>query len=131
MMETRQISGAMHQAFIERVQNAKKNQDRIPPVRACTEYVETNVLNRIRVKDIADEIGYTENYISSVFKAEMGMSLLEYVNRRKIEMAKQIMDNNTIPIAEISDRLAFSNPGYFSAMFKKVTGMTPSEYQKK
>lgn len=130
-METRQIGGAMHRAFIDRVQNAKKNQDHVPLVRVCTEYVETNVLNRIRVKDIADEIGYTENYISSVFKAEMGMSLLEYVNSRKIAMAKQIMDNNTIPISELSDRLAFSNPSYFSAVFKKVTGMTPSEYQKK
>ena len=66
-------ASGIHRAGTER----KKNQDRIPPVRACTEYVETNVLNRIRVKDIADEIGYTENYISSVFKAEMGMSLLE------------------------------------------------------
>lgn len=121
----------MHQAFIERVQKAKGNEERSPLVRACTEYVETHILTRIRVREIADAIGYTENYISSVFKAEMGITLPEYVNRRKIELAKRVLSNNTLSIAEISDRFAFSNPSYFSAVFKKVTGQTPAEYQGK
>ncbi len=129
--ETRQIGYVMHQDYIERVQRAKKNQDQSMLVRACTEYVETHILERIRVKDIAGEIGYTENYISSSFKMEMGVSLLEYINRRKIEMAMRILDSTVISIAELSDRLAFANPSYFSAVFKKVTGKTPVEYLRK
>jgi len=126
--EVQQIGGDMHKAFIERVQIAKANQNRSPLVRACVEYVATNILERIRVKDIADEVGYTENYISRTFKAEMGCSLFEYINRQKIETAKAILRDNTIPIAELSDRLSFSNPSYFISVFKKVTGQTPGEY---
>ncbi len=129
--ETRQIGFVMHQDYVERVQRARSHQNRAPLVRACTEYVETHILDKIRVKDIAAEIGYTENYISSAFKAEMGESLLEYVNRRKIEMAMKIMNGMVISIAELSDRLAFANPSYFSAVFKKITGKTPAEYQRK
>ncbi len=129
--ETRQIGYVMHQDYVERVQRTRSHQDRSLLVRACTEYVETHILEKIRVKDIAGETGYTENYISSSFKAEMGESLLEYVNRRKIEMAMKILDSMVISIAELSDRLAFANPSYFSAVFKKITGKTPAEYQRK
>ncbi len=126
--EVMQLGSAMHRAFIDRVQLARANQDRSPLVRACVDYVEMHILERIRVKDIAEEAGYTENYISRSFKAEMGCSLFEYINRQKIETAKAILRDNAIPIAELSDRLSFSNPSYFSAVFKKVTGQTPGEY---
>ena len=125
-----QIGAVMHRAFIDRVRIAKANQERSPLVRACVDYVETHIFERIRVKDIADEAGYTENYISRCFKAEMGLSLFEYINQQKIETAKAILKDNTISIAELSDRLSFSNPSYFSAVFKKVTGLTPVEYQR-
>lgn len=129
--EVQYIGGTMHRTYIERVQKARANQNRSPLVKACAEYVETHILERIRVKEIADEIGYTENYISRVFKKEMGVSLFEYINRRKIEAAKMILDNSNISIAELSDRLSFANPSYFSAVFKKMTGQTPVEYQEK
>ena len=128
--EVQQIGAAMHRAFIDRVRIAKAHQDRSPLVRACVDYVETHIFERIRVKDIADEAGYTENYISRSFKAEMGVSLFEYINQQKIETAKAILKDNTVSIAELSDRLSFSNPSYFSAVFKKVTGLTPVEYQR-
>lgn len=129
--EVQQIGAAMHRAFIDRVRIAKANQDRSPLVRACVDYVETHIFKRIRVSDIAAEAGYTDNYISRSFKAEMGMSLFEYINQQKIEVAKTILKDNTISIAELSDRLSFSNPSYFSAVFKKITGLTPVEYQRK
>ncbi len=123
-----ELGARMHRAFIERVQLAKANEKRSPLVRSCVSYVQTHILERIRVRDIAAEAGYTENYISRTFKAEMGYSLFDYINRQKIETAKTILRDTTISIAELSDRLSFSNPSYFIAVFKKVTGMTPGEY---
>ena len=81
------------------------------------------------MKDIAAAIGYTENYISRCFKKEAGMSVLEYINRRKVEIAEEILRHAKTPVGEISDQLSFSSPSYFTAVFRKYTGKTPLEYQ--
>ncbi|WP_165218865.1 helix-turn-helix domain-containing protein [Schaalia sp. ZJ1691] len=129
--EVRQIGGAMHRAFIDRVRLAKANQGYSPLVRMCVDYVETHIFERIRIRDLVQEVGYAENYISRRFKAEMGQSLVEYINQQKVEVAKSMLKGSMVSVVELSERLSFSNPSYFSAVFKKHTGLTPLEYRKK
>ncbi len=119
----------MYRMYIQRVQKAKENSGYSPLIRACSEYVETHIFERIRLADMAGSIGYTESYISRQYKKETGESLFDYINRRKVELAKRLLKESPISVSELSDRLAFASPSYFSSLFRKFEGMSPVEYQ--
>lgn len=121
----------MYNAFLERVQKAKAADKYSPLVRSCMEYVETHITEKIRMEDISREIGYTVNYISAIFKKETGVSISDFINQRKIEMAKMLLQHSSLSMAELSERLSFATPSYFSAVFRKYTGVSPVEYLSK
>ncbi len=129
--EARSLSLEMHRVFVQRVRKVRAEQGEALLVRACKEYVETHIFEHITVKEIQAEIGYTENYISRKFKSETGESLFGYINGRKMEMAKTILRTEKVSVADISDRLGYSSPSYFSSVFRKITGQSPVEYQEK
>ncbi len=119
----------MYRMYIQRVQKAKESSGYSPLIRACSEYVETHIFEKIRLADMAASAGYTESYISRKFKKETGESLFDYINRRKVELAKRLLRESPISVSSLSDRLAFASPSYFSSVFRKYTGMCPVEYQ--
>lgn len=123
------IGAEMHQTYIQRVRRAKANSDRSPLVRACMGYVDTHILDKISLNAMAREVGYNEHYISRKFKSETGESLFDYINQQKVQLSKVFLKDEILSIAEISDRLSFSSPSYFSSVFKKQTGISPAEYQ--
>lgn len=86
---------------------------------------------QIVLQDIADTFAVSSNYLSQTFKKHMGIGLIEYSNRQKIEEAKRLLQESTLKLYEISDMLGFNNSFYFSRVFKKVTGMTPKDYRNK
>lgn len=129
--EAHNIGVEMHSAYIQRVQAAKANQGQSHLVRSCAEYVATHILEKITLPEISQEIGYTAHHISRKFKSETGESLSDYINRQKIQTAQVLLRDKKLPVADISDRLAFSTPSYFSSVFKKQVGITPIEFQKK
>lgn len=120
----------MYRTYIQRVQKSQNNRQYSPLVRACAEYVETHVFERIQLKDIASSVGYTKHYISHKYKEETGNNLFDFINETKIEYAKELLQTSTISISELSDRLGFASPSYFSSIFKKFAGMSPIDYQK-
>ena len=69
------------------------------------------------------------NYLAARFKEETGQSVKDYITEQKIEAARLLLRNSTLDISEISERLNFTNPSYFSAIFKKRMGHTPTEYR--
>lgn len=127
--EVKNIGGEMQKTYVQRVQKAKASSNFSTLVRTCMEYVDTHIFEKISLNVMAEEVSYNEQYISRKFKGETGQSLFDYINQQKIQMAKFILTDKKLSIAEISHRLAFSSPSYFSSVFKKQTGMSPAEYQ--
>lgn len=129
--QVRNIGEEMLTTYVQRVQRVKANSNLSLLVRACMEYVDTHICEKIVLKDLAQEIGYNEYYISRTFKSDTGENLNDYINKRKISLAKTLLKNPGLTVAEIAEKLAFSSPSYFSTIFKKQTGITPVEYQTK
>lgn len=127
--EVKNIGAEMQKTYVQRVQKAKAHSNLSPLVRACVEYVDTHIFEKISLNAMAQEVGYNEHYISRKFKEETGQSLFDYINQQKIQMAKLILTDKKLSIADISYRLAFSSPSYFSSVFRKQVGMSPAEYQ--
>ena len=90
--------------------------------------IEGAVYTHLSVTDICEKLSYSKAYLSKIFKAYCGYSMSEYLVLLKIEKAKQLIREKQLNFTQISDRLAFSNPLYFSRVFKRVTGMSPREY---
>ncbi|MGN0814815.1 MAG: AraC family transcriptional regulator [Candidatus Coproplasma sp.] len=91
-------------------------------------YIHSNMNTKITVKEVAKKMKMNENYLTQLFKNEMGVNFTDYVNKTKIAFAKQLMGTTDKTISEISEYLAFSSPSHFSNVFKKVTGTTPKQY---
>lgn len=81
------------------------------------------------IKDAAAACHMSESYFSHVFKRETGLSFVEYVNRFKVERAKELLARHDIRISEVSVRIGIENPNYFSVLFRKITGRTPQEFR--
>ena len=115
-------------AVVQRVQKCRQG-GRSALSAACAEYVTTHIMEKIRLDDMAQALGYSGYYLSKKFKAENGIALKDYINREKVEYAKRRLRSPKASVTDISERLAFSSPSYFGLIFQTLTGMTPSEYQ--
>ena len=98
-------------------------------VNAAKKYVQKNYKEKLTLAMISSDIGISQGYLSSVFKKTTGSNLNDYVNYVKIEKAKDLLGMHEYMMYEISDMLGFENPYYFSKVFKRITGMTPSDYE--
>lgn len=122
-------TGEMLEAFMRRICQCKVNSRYSPAVSTCMDYIETHISEKISLEAMARELGYSSYYLSSKFQKEVGESLNHFISRQKVEQAKQLLANHNISAADVSERLAFSSPSYFTAIFRKYTGVTPSAWQ--
>ena len=93
-------------------------------------FLESNVSRRLSSGEISDHICMNYNYISGVFREKTGMSIMEYHAKIRINEAARLLRNSNMNVSEVSSRLGFEDPLYFSRVFKKVTGYSPSDYIK-
>ena len=93
-------------------------------------YIEENLDKKLCLNDIAVSVHMNKSYISRMFKEKMGENLFDYINKRKIEKAKILIKNNVLRMYEIALSVGMEDTAYFSRVFKKYEGISPSEYQK-
>lgn len=91
------------------------------------QYIRSNMDVDIRRTDIAKLVHLNPNYVSRLFKNEMGMSLKEYIMSEKMKLAKELVRNTTLPISVITMKVGYSNFSYFAQVYKKVNGLSPVE----
>ena len=94
-------------------------------------FVEENLENRISREMIAEQLYFSTDYISRIFKKETGQSLSEYIMLRKIERARELVAEGKDNIGDIAVKLGYNNFSYFSEIFRRVTGYLPSDYRKR
>lgn len=98
-------------------------------VHEVKKYICSKSESRVRVGDICRKFGYSKSYLSKVFHQMSGKTLAGYTAQVKIDRAKQLIREGNLNFTEISALLAFDNPQYFSRVFKRCTGMSPTEFK--
>lgn len=83
----------------------------------------------ITISAIAQNLGISEGHLSHTFKKETDYTLLNYLTRFRIQKAMELLRDCRVKIYEVAERVGYRDITHFSATFKKVTGMSPSEYQ--
>lgn len=114
--------------ILQRVKMCKQRQHYSATVSGCMDYIETHLFEKINLEQMAKQLGYASYYLSKRFKQETGKTVNDYIKEEKIERAKLLFTRGDITVNEMSERLAFSSPSYFCAVFKEHTGMLPSEF---
>ncbi|SFB89923.1 helix-turn-helix transcriptional regulator [Ruminococcus albus] len=102
-----------------------------PLVREIVMWVRRNCHRRLTVADIAERFHYSPDYISALFRREMGDSLSAFLNNCRMELAKDLLSEGTVSIKEVAYSCGFSDEKYFTRVFRKTMGMTPTEYRSK
>jgi two-component system, response regulator YesN len=92
-------------------------------------FVNTNLAHELNVTEAARMAHMSESYFSHLFKNEMGIGFVNYVNRVRIEKAREMLVRTDLKIDEIALRVGIGNPNYFSILFKKSTGISPKEFR--
>lgn len=93
------------------------------------EFIEKNFNKDITLEETAHYVGVSSYYFSKIFKSLVGKNYMDYVTDLRIEKAKDMMENTSESIKEICYEVGYNDPNYFSRVFKKVEGVTPSEYK--
>lgn len=93
-------------------------------------YISQHITENISREALAAFVGFTPDYLSSYFKKETGSTLNQYIHNEKIQFAKRMLLQTDLPVSVIAQNLGFETSSYFTALFKKTTGMTPREYRK-
>lgn len=94
------------------------------------ELVNERVHDTVTVSEICRAVGYSKSYICRLFREQTGDTISSYAVKIKIEQAKEMIRAGNLNFTQISDTLAFDNPQYFTRVFKRITGITPTEFKR-
>ena len=83
----------------------------------------------LSIGELCARLGYSKSYLCRLFREQTGDTIAATATRERIAAARRLIREGTMNFSEISDRLGFDNPQYFSRVFRRVTGMTPSEFR--
>ena len=95
------------------------------------EYMEENYMYRLTLSSISANVNLSSSYLCRIFKSEVGTSITNYLNNLRIRKAATLIKENTMSMKEISSMVGIDDQLYFSRLFKKCMGISPSEYGKK
>ncbi len=128
-IDLRNINDAIFADYITRVHDAKKNNNISTPIRTCIDYINLHVQDKINIKDLSKISGYSDYYLSHKFKEEIGISINQYIQNQKLETAKMLLATEHTSVTQVAEALNFCSQSYFSTLFQKKYGMSPSKYQ--
>lgn len=92
-------------------------------------YIHEHYREKLTLSDIAEYLKISSGYLSTSFSSCTNRTVSDYIAEVKIEHAKELIDSGQYLIYEIANQLGFENAYYFSKVFKKVTGISPKNYE--
>lgn len=101
----------------------------IDVVEQAIHYMRENIENSISIKEVLHYVGYSQSHFSTLFKNRTGMSPLSYINHLKVEHACYLLKTTDLKVNQICYKVGIEDPLYFSRLFSKVMGMSPTKYK--
>lgn len=108
----------------------KKNKEYSLHVQEALQLINRNIYNEITVAEICSILYLDPSYLSTLFKKEVGISMKDYIQKKRIEEAKLLLKHTDTSISEISEMLNFYSVGYFTKVFKKYTHESPKTFKR-
>jgi YesN/AraC family two-component response regulator len=92
-------------------------------------YIRDHMVDSFTVPDIAKELNFNPQYLMRAFKNKTGLSIVDYITQARMETGKHILKDTKIPIKDVAFMVGYSDYAYFTRVFKKECGVSPTEYR--
>ncbi|MGO4696039.1 response regulator [Paenibacillus sp. 2TAB26] len=116
-------------AKIERKRQSDSQESDPSLILAAKQFIDENYMYELNLTMIAEKYNYNSSYFSEMFKAKVGKTFIHYLNEVRIAEAVRMLKTTTLNLWDIAELTGFSNASYFSSKFKRMYGMTPSDYR--
>lgn len=128
--DTQKLMRTIFKGYCKLVKNHNtKNYSKI--VQNAILYIESNLDSDLGLSQLAKLNNVNSSYLSTLFKGETGMTITEFITRKRVDLAKHLLENQNIQIQSVAQKCGIFDLQYFSKVFKKHTGMTPRQFREK
>lgn len=129
--EVNKVESALQAALGDFADGVKRGLDQrvSRPIAVCQRYIFDHLYEELALPVLAKASGVSTVHLSRLFRRETGISLTEYIQRQRVEEAKQLLSLSAYSLSDISARLQFHDQSYFTKVFKKYAGVTPKQYR--
>lgn len=114
----------------EKQSSSRRSKDDKLVAKEVADYLRSRVADRVTVSEVVRRFNFGKSYLSETFRREYGVSMMSYHTILKIEEAKRMLREEGLTVAEVSERLSFDSPEYFSRVFKKAEGIPPTTFRR-
>lgn len=99
-----------------------------PVIQKVVNHINLNLTDDLSLKRMAEEYSVNSSYLSTLFKKEMSVTYSDYVNQQRIRQAVKLLNSTNMQIQDVASESGIYDANYFRKLFKKIIGMTPTEY---
>ena len=117
-------------ALFQRQSSGSGEQREERPIHGITRYLQEHLAEEVSLSVLAEEFHLSAQYISQLFKNEIGVGFLAYLTNIRMERAKQLLLSTSLSIAEVSEQSGYGDYRVFTKVFKNAEGITPSQYRR-
>lgn len=128
--EIAKLHDVMCKDYCRQMNAIRKSSILSKPVVLCLDYIYSHLHDRITLETLADYLGLSKNYLSALFKKEMGIPISTYINNLKIEKACNLLQFSEYSLRDVAAYFSFSSESHFIQVFQKRMGMTPDKFRK-
>lgn len=116
-------------SITEKIKAIKTQHNYPSPIRKCVSFIDVNLHSKITLDELSEISGLSKDYLSQLFKKTTGLTVTDYIMKKRLSSAKQLLDRD-VSISDTAYALGFCSESYFISCFKKKYGITPREYIK-
>ena len=100
-----------------------------PIIKQALTFIDLNLSSNLTVKKVALEVNLSPDYLTRLFKKELGVTVITHINQKRIYRSLELLKNTNLSIEEIGDLIGLSNTSYFYTLFKREIGISPKQYR--
>lgn len=98
-------------------------------IKLAKQYIIDNFNKNITLKEVADKVFLSQNYLSELFKKETGEGFYDFLSRYRVNIAKDLLTKTNLKVYEVAEKVGYSDSITFGRAFKKITGETPNSFR--
>ena len=130
-LRDRELSALLERLLISLGRSILRQDSKIPALKRSIAYLNSSYDTRITVPELAKMENLSVSRFSTLFKTVMGVPPLEYVTQLRISTACALLSTTDLSVCDVSLSVGYSDPHFFSRVFKKITGLSPAEFKKR
>ena len=130
--DTQEVYRLLHKTIRDEIRRLgeEKALREMRPITEAKRYIQQHYQEALRLEDVSSAVGFNATYFSTLFKKETGQNFVDYLTELRISKSKELLCADELSVQDVAEQVGYRDLKYFSRLFKKLTGVSPSDYKK-